>query len=203
VNQGGGPAGTPGLAPAARGAALIGLLVIVGIVGLQILDDTGPGSSVTTTTAPVVTTSPTVTTAPTATTAATATTKPAATTTTKPAATTTTKSATSTTAKANATGTTTGLRKNSSVRIVVYNASDVQGAAANMRDKLRSLGYNVIGTGNLKAQKGVFVECKKGFEKEAAALAFSGVQGAQVAAYPASPPSGAGSADCLVILGST
>jgi hypothetical protein len=201
VNQGRGPAGTPGLAPAARGAALIGLLVIVGIVGLQILDDTGPGSSVTTT-APVVTTSPAVTTAPTGTTAATATTKPAATTTTKPA-TTTTKSATSTAAKANATGTTTGLRKNSAVRVVVYNASDVQGAAANMRDKLRSLGYNVIGTGNLKAQKGVFVECKKGFEKEADALAFTGVQGAQVAAYPASPPSGAGNADCLVILGST
>jgi len=41
---GGGPAGSSGLSSAARGAIVVGLAVILGIVGLQILDDSSPGS---------------------------------------------------------------------------------------------------------------------------------------------------------------
>jgi hypothetical protein len=41
----GGQARSSGIPSAARGAALIGLAVIAGIVGLQILDDSNPGSS--------------------------------------------------------------------------------------------------------------------------------------------------------------
>ena len=67
-----------GLPPAARGAALIGLLVIIGIIGLQVLDDSSPGSSeVTVTTLPGQTTLPGATTLAPASTAATATTKAA------------------------------------------------------------------------------------------------------------------------------
>ncbi len=42
--DGGGPQRSPGVSSAARGAILVGLAVIIGIVGLQILDDSGPGS---------------------------------------------------------------------------------------------------------------------------------------------------------------
>jgi hypothetical protein len=58
-----GPGGVP---PSARGAVLIGLAVIVGIVGLQILDDSG-GTSVT---APTASESTVATTGPTGTTGA-------------------------------------------------------------------------------------------------------------------------------------
>jgi LytR cell envelope-related transcriptional attenuator len=43
--RGDGPARSPGASSGARGAIVIGLAVIVGIVGLQILDDSGGGSS--------------------------------------------------------------------------------------------------------------------------------------------------------------
>jgi hypothetical protein len=46
--RGGGPARSPGVSGGARGAIVIGLAVILGIVGLQILDDSGNGSHVTT-----------------------------------------------------------------------------------------------------------------------------------------------------------
>jgi hypothetical protein len=64
--RGGGPSRSPGAAGGAKGAVVIGLAVILGIVGLQILDDSDDGSSsatgttsgVTVTTAPGVTTVP-------------------------------------------------------------------------------------------------------------------------------------------------
>lgn len=40
----GGPARSSGVSSAARGAIVVGFAVILGIVGLQILDDSGPGS---------------------------------------------------------------------------------------------------------------------------------------------------------------
>jgi len=40
----GAPARTPGVSSAVRGAVIVGLAVIVGIVGLQILDDNDSGS---------------------------------------------------------------------------------------------------------------------------------------------------------------
>ena len=44
------PARSPGASGGARGAIVVGLAVILGIVGLQILDDSGDGSSVATVT---------------------------------------------------------------------------------------------------------------------------------------------------------
>jgi hypothetical protein len=74
-----------------------------------------------------------------------------------------------------------------------------------MRDKLKSIGYNVVGTDNLKPERtGTTVSCRSGFENEATALAQNDIKnGATVQAFPANPPSGSGEADCLVILGKT
>jgi hypothetical protein len=181
-----------GLPPAARGAALIGLLVIIGIIGLQVLDDSSPSSSEVT-----ITTLPGATTLAPASTAATATTK---------AATATTKAATATTKAA--TGTTVAsakVKKPADVKVIVYNASGVQGMAANMSDKLKSVGYNVIDTGNLTpARTGTTVQCRAGLDAEATKLANDGVgSGATVSAFPANPPKGSDEADCIVILGKT
>jgi hypothetical protein len=43
--RGAGPARSPGASGGARGAIVVGLAVILGIVGLQILDDSGDGRS--------------------------------------------------------------------------------------------------------------------------------------------------------------
>jgi hypothetical protein len=48
--RGGGSSRVPGAASGARGAVVVGLAVILGIVGLQILDDSGPSTSVATVT---------------------------------------------------------------------------------------------------------------------------------------------------------
>jgi hypothetical protein len=176
-----------GLPPAARGAALIGLLVIIGIIGLQVLDDSSPSSEVTITTLPGETTLPgSATTLAPATSAATATTK----------APTTTKPATATTIKQ---------KKPADIKVMVYNASGVDGMAANMADKLKSVGYNVIGKDNITPERtGTTVSCRAGLDAEATELANKGVgSGATVAPFPANPPKGSDEADCIVILGKT
>ena len=182
----------PGLPPAARGAALIGLLVVIGIVGLQVLDDSSPSSGqVTVTTLPG-----TGTTVAPGTTGATATTK---------ATTATTKVATATTKVATTATTTAKLKKIADTKVFVYNASGVQGMAANMSDKLKSVGYNVIGTDNITPERtGTTVSCRAGLEAEATKLANDGVgSGATSTAFPANPPKGSDEADCIVILGKT
>ena len=64
--RGGGPARSPGAAGGAKGAIVVGLAVILGIVLLQILDDSNDGSSSATGTTVVgtVTTAPGATTVP-------------------------------------------------------------------------------------------------------------------------------------------
>ena len=59
------PARSPGASGGARGAIVIGLAVILGIIGLQVLDDSGDGSSsgaTSTTAVGTVTTGPSTTT---------------------------------------------------------------------------------------------------------------------------------------------
>jgi hypothetical protein len=53
--DGGGPSRSSGISSAARGAIIVGLAVILGIVGLQILDDSSPGSASSDATATTVT----------------------------------------------------------------------------------------------------------------------------------------------------
>ena len=179
--------------PGVRGAVLVGLLVIVGIIGLQVLDDSSPAETsvvVTSTTVPG-TTVPWV-----------ATTAPAATATTKPAATATTKGATTTTAKAT-TATTAKLRKPADIKVVVYNASGVAQLAENMSNQLKAVGYNASVGGNLTQRTGTIVQCKAGYEAEATKLASDVGKGASVTPYPANPPSNASDANCIVTLGKT
>jgi hypothetical protein len=179
--------------PAIRGAVLVGLLVVVGIIGLQVLDDSSPGgSAVTVTTLPGQTTLPGVTT-----------TVPVATATTKPATTATTKAATTTTKAAAATATTVKTKKPADLKVVVYNASGVSQLAENMSNQLKSIGYNSSVGGNLTERTGTIVQCKTGLEAEAAKLATDVGKGASVTPYPAHPPTNAGDADCLVTLGKT
>ena len=179
----------PGLPPAARGAALIGLLVVIGIIGLQVLDDSGPSSGgVTVTTIPGQTTLPS-----TSSTLTPATTKAGTPATTKAASTATTKASTATTAK---------VKKPADLKVMVYNASGVQGMAANMADKLKSVGYNVIGTDNITPTRtGTTVSCRVGLEAEAAKLSNDVGSGATTTTFPANPPKGSDQADCIVILG--
>jgi LytR cell envelope-related transcriptional attenuator len=176
--------------PAIRGAVLVGLLVIVGIVGLQVLDDSSPGSTdvVVTTTLPGQTTLPAVTTVP----PATATTKPATTATTKATA----------SAARGTSATTVKTKKPADIKVVVFNASGVTQMAENMSNQLKAVGYNSSVGGNLSERTGTIVQCKAGLEAEATKLANDGVgKGASVTPYPANPPTNAGDADCIVVLG--
>jgi hypothetical protein len=187
-SNGGGQGGGQSVSPAARGVVLLGLAVIVGIVGLQVLDDSASTSGEVTVSTTAATAVTTTTKASTSTTAAAG------------SVTTTTKASTS-----SSTTTTLKVRKNSEVRVKVYNASGVQGAATNMSNKLKSLGYNTQGTDNLTpTQNGNSVSCHSGFDNEAKVLADSGVgNGATVKAFPSPAPSGSSDVDCIVILGTT
>lgn len=146
---------------AARGAGLIGLFVIVGIVLLQVVDDGGSGPSGggggggtpgTTT--------------------------PDETTVTTPAG-----------------------RDPSEVRVLVLNAGQAAGAAQNKANQLRAAGYNTLPASNTLARTGIAVQCREGFDNEAAALALATGEGATVEPFPDEPPPEAADADCLVLLG--
>jgi hypothetical protein len=143
-----------------RGAALVGAAVIVGIIGLQILDDSSGGSSQASTT-------------------------PETTATTTPA------------------GGTAKPHEASQVTVKVYNASDVQGAAQQVSDKLKGSGYVTEDVANLNTtRQGTVVQCREGFEADGKVIAIYGVgNGATDEPFPDDPPDGADNADCIVILG--
>jgi hypothetical protein len=151
----------PAVPSSLRGAALVGLAVIVGIIGLQILDDSGTGSSSQASTQGGETT-----------------------TTTRP-------------------GSTPRRHNPGQVNVKVYNASDVQGAAQQVSDKLKGAGYQTQAVANLNTtRKGTVVQCRPGFETDGRIIAIYGVgNGATYEPFPSNPPAGADNADCIVILG--
>jgi hypothetical protein len=179
--NGGGPSRSSGISSGARGAIVVGLAVIVGIVGLQIVNDSSPrsGSSIATATTGTFVTSPTVTT---------------------PGGTTATARATP---GAGLPSTTRARRPNNQVKVKVYNASGAKGRAQILTNHLRALGYNTQTPANVSPQrKGTVVECDKGFETDGTLLALYGVGGgASTRPYPSNPPPGASQANCLVIVG--
>ena len=132
--------------PAVRGALLIAIAIIIGIVLLQAIDDgTGPigdGGTTTTTVAPTTTTSP--------------------------ASTSTTKPTTSTTKKGGATGT---VRPPQQVTVLVLNGSGQTGAATTLTNQLRALGYQTLTPGDAAAQTGNTVYYASGYQKECTTLA--------------------------------
>jgi hypothetical protein len=157
---------TPGRGPggqafssSARGAVLVFLAVVLGIVGLQILDDTGTSSSSTSVSTPTSTTLP---------------------------------------------GQLPPAHQNpSDVTVKVYNASDVQNAAQQLTEKLKSFNYTMLEPANLsETQKGTVVQCHEGFEGDGVVIAAYGVgNNATATAFPPNPPGGSEDADCIVILG--
>ncbi|MFI5372850.1 MAG: LytR C-terminal domain-containing protein [Candidatus Eisenbacteria bacterium] len=130
--------------------------MIVGVVGLQILDDSESGSG----------------------------------------------SGASSTVTTSGVTTTVAVRSPAQVRVKVYNASGVLGVAQTTTDTLKAKGYNVQAPDTVKTKRtGTGVQCRPGFEREATELANSIGSGAKKEAFPSSPPAGADSADCLVIIG--
>ena len=152
--------GGPAIPNTVRGAVLVGLAVIVGIIGLQILDDSENGASVTISTSD-----------------------------TSPPATTIAGQG----PKAHLPG---------EVTLKVYNASDIQGAGQQLSDKLKTFGYKMEAPANLNTtQKGTVVQCRAGYEGDAAVISGFGIPGSTTEGFPSTPPEGADNANCIVILG--
>jgi hypothetical protein len=142
---------------------LVFLAVVVGIIGLQILDDSENGTSVTVATSD---TSPPTTTNG---------------------------------------GQQPKAHLPSQVAIKVYNASDVQGSGQQLTDKLKTFGYNMQTPANLNStREGTVVQCRSGYEADGNVIAVYGIgNGATAEGFPPTPPAGAESANCIVILGTT
>ena len=179
---------------AGRGAVLVGVAVVVGILILTTIDNGGPATST-----PVVTEAPVV--IPT-TPATNVGGSPVVTTAAATTATTKAKKTTSTTAKSDAKG----ARGNDQVVVQVLNGSGVQGAATQRSNDLKAKGYQVLPAGNAPSQRtGTSVQCKAGYEKEATVLATTlNDLGVPSTVEPIPNPLPAGfdaSANCYVLLG--
>jgi Protein of unknown function (DUF2510) len=87
------------------------------------------------------------------------------------------------------------------VHLRIINASQVANAASNKAFALGGLGYPVTGLADGPVQQGTVVECKPGFEAEAATLAKNVGPGTTVQPFPTPAPAGSANADCVVILG--
>ena len=92
-------------------------------------------------------------------------------------------------------------RPPSQVRVAVVNASGVPHAAQQKSDALKAIGYQMVGLANGALRPGTAVQCKPGFEKEAATLARNAGGGATVEPLPNPPPPASANADCVVVVG--
>ena len=164
--------GGSGVNSAVRGAGLVGLAVVLGIVLLQVIDKGPAGNGATAAHKSQATTTPTPTSA-----AAPASSQPA------------------TTAKAG------NAKPRAEVRVLVFNAGAASGAAGNMTNKPRSLGYQLAPPANTNARKGTAVQCTQGLDKEAAQL--QGDVGAGTTVEPFANPAlpGTENVNCVVLVG--
>jgi Protein of unknown function (DUF2510)/LytR cell envelope-related transcriptional attenuator len=87
------------------------------------------------------------------------------------------------------------------VRVEVINASAVPQAAGAKALALGRLGYQNAGLADAPVRQGTAVQCKPGFEAEAATLSKAVGSGTSVEPFPNPPPAGSTNADCVVILG--
>ncbi|HKA93985.1 MAG TPA: LytR C-terminal domain-containing protein, partial [Acidimicrobiia bacterium] len=92
-------------------------------------------------------------------------------------------------------------RARSEVRVVVFNAGAASGAAGNMTNKLRTLGYQLAQPTNTNARRGTAVQCKQGFEKEAAQLQGDVGAGTTVEPFASPPLPETETVNCVVLLG--
>ncbi len=165
----------PAVNSAIRGAGLVGLAVILGIVLLQVIDK-GPSGD----------------TSGSSSSGSTSKTTPATTPQSGGGAATSTPT---TTAKGG------GAKARGEVRVVVFNAGAASGAAANMTNKLRTLGYQLAPPANTNPRRGTAVQCKPGFDKEGTQLQGDVGPGTTVEPFanPALP--GTENVNCVVLLG--
>jgi hypothetical protein len=157
---------------AVRGAALIGLAVIIGIVLLQVIDDgtsgpIGDGGSVSAG----------------GTTATTATPSSNSTGTTVP-----------TTAAA-------PVKPPAQVAVLVLNGSGRVGAATAESNSLKGSGYQTLTPADATKRTGNIVYFKPGYDRECALVANSVGGNAKTEAIPTPPPTGSENASCVVIIG--
>lgn len=88
------------------------------------------------------------------------------------------------------------------VRVVVLNGGAATGSAAAMSEQLKPKGYTNQGQpGNTDDRIGNAVQCRNGFDREAAALAVAVGEGTVTEPFPATPPAGTEDADCIIIVG--
>ena len=89
------------------------------------------------------------------------------------------------------------------LKLVVFNASGVSGAATAEANKLRGLGYAILFTGNATTpQTGTTVACKAEIGVGPRdTLTKATAIGATVASFPSPVPTTATSADCIVTVG--
>jgi hypothetical protein len=157
---------------AARGALLIGVAVIIGIVLLQVIDDgtsgpIGDGGAV----------------------------SAGGTTDTTGATGDDGSSSTTTTTAA------TPVRPPAEVAVLVLNGSGRPGAATAQSNALKAQGYQTLTPADAPERTGNIVYFAAGFDRECTTVAAS-VDGApKVEAMPSPPPAGGESASCVVILG--
>jgi LytR cell envelope-related transcriptional attenuator len=156
---------------AVRGAGLIGLAVIVGIVLLQVIDK-GPSGGGT----PASNTSGTTTT-------------------------TSTSQGSTPGSSQPATTAASGAKPRAEVRVVVFNAGATSGAAGDMTNKLRVQGYQLAPPSNTTPRTGTVVACKQGFEKEAAQLQADVGAGATTEPFPNPGSPGSENVNCIVLVG--
>jgi hypothetical protein len=173
IGGGGKPREGSGVNSAVRGAVLVGLAVVLGIVLLQVVDK-GPAGSGATSAATRHATTPTAS---------------------APSGTAPASQPTTTTAKGG------NVKARSDVRVAVYNAGSASGAAGNMTNKLRTLGYQLMPPANTNARKGTAVQCKQGFEKEAVQLQGDVGAGTTVEPFANPPLPGTENVNCAVLLG--
>jgi LytR cell envelope-related transcriptional attenuator len=86
------------------------------------------------------------------------------------------------------------------VRIAIVNASAFPKPATVAADTLRSKGYVILGTTNAQTRQGTAVQCRTGYELDAAALARDFGATTVVEPFP-DPPPDAGQTDCIVVVG--
>ena len=163
--------GGSGVNSVVRGAGLVGLAVILGIVLLQVIDK-GPAGSGSAPAGTSQATTPTPTSA-----AAPGTSQP------------------TTTAKA------ANAKPRGEVRVLVFNAGSASGAAGNMTNKLRTLGYQLAPPANTNARRGTAVQCKQDFDKEAVQLQGDVGAGTTVEPFANPPLPETESMNCVVLVG--
>ena len=163
-------------AAAAKGAALIGLAVIVGVFLLQHVDKSNAGSS------------------------------PARVTTTTPKKTTTTVHHPQTTSTTSTTQPSTPAKTPSELKVLVLNGGAATGSAAHLRTALQQVGYTnqpQASTWSGHKQTGKSVLCRAGLAREAVALSQqTALQGSKVQPFPTPAPPGSDGVDCVIVVGS-